>query len=139
MNLASCQIPNPQGLHSLVEYALPFKSEKVNDHFNYELCNALKAKDGRLFSIKILPEFNNDTRSLLDSVGSIRIEIAEIRENDFMLFRIAFADTVKAKDDLSREVLYKLTKGLIWLRVIDDYDLLQLEFKHENRCYSIKA
>lgn len=137
MELASLKIASPQGIHALSEYVLPFNVESIGNHFNYR--SQVKAKDNRVFSIKISPNYSNGTLSLLDITGSARVEISEVRENDFMKYRIAYCDTVTSQEDLGREIVFELTKALIWLKVINDFDLIQLEFKQNNRLCFIAA
>jgi hypothetical protein len=86
-----------------------------------------------------MPIYRNGSKSLLDYRGEARIEVCELRPNDFMKYRVVYSNVCESKLDLGRDVLSELNEALIHLNVLNEYDLMNLEFRENNRKCLIAA
>lgn len=86
-----------------------------------------------------MPIYRSGTTSLLDKSGAVRIELCEIRENDWMLYRLAYTNTIKSNRNLGSEVISDLSNALARLGLISRFKELRLEFHQDNALRSISA
>jgi hypothetical protein len=91
------------------------------------------------YQIRIMPIYRTGTTSLLDNAGSARVEICEIRKNDWALYRLAYTNVVKSSRNLGLQVLIELSDALTQLNLTSRYKELRLEFKQNNALRSISG
>lgn len=109
---------------------------KKGGYTNYQCTVSGHSKQ---YQLSIMPIYRAGTSSLLDKSGSVRIEICEIRKNDWMLYRLAYTNIVKSNRNLGSDVVYELSNALARLGLISRYKELRLEFKEDNALRSISA
>jgi hypothetical protein len=91
------------------------------------------------FQIRIMPIYRSGTTSLLDNAGSARVEICEIRKNDWALYRLAYTNVVKSSRQLGQQVLSELSDALTQLNLTGRYKELRVEFEQDNALRSISG
>ncbi|ELA9367526.1 hypothetical protein QUN99_003416 [Vibrio parahaemolyticus] len=108
-----------------------------NGHIMYAA--QLWDEQGTCYELKILPIYRLGTNSIMALSGSARIEICELRENDWMLYRLAYTNTVESKRDLAQAVANEIRDALERIRVIGQLEPLEINFRENGIKRSITA
>lgn len=112
---------------------------KVIDHGTHSTYKSIFRANGKVYELKVLPIYRAGTYSMLDMKGSARVEICEKTKNDWVQYRLAYTNLVKANFDLGRSITSEINKALIQLNIMNEFDAIRVEFEEKNALRTIAA
>lgn len=118
-------------------HKVTLQTSENNGHMTYAA--QLWSEEGKCYELKILPIYRMGTKSLMEHSGFARVEICEMRENDWMLYRLAYMNMVTCKRDLTQSVANEVREALEQIHVINDFEPLTIEFRENGIQRSIHA
>lgn len=124
----------PTVAHVLPTFSLTLEVKEQSNHCLY---TSIFEANGKKFELKILPIYRKGTFSILESSGSARVEICEIRKNDWVQYRLAYTNIVEASNDLGRCVAREINAAFVQLHIIKEYETTNVEFNENNTLRSI--
>ncbi|NGZ68928.1 hypothetical protein G6Z92_18605 [Vibrio aestuarianus subsp. cardii] len=99
----------------------------------------LWSEEGKCYELKILPIYRLGTDSLMSVSGSARIEICEMRKDDWMLYRLVYTNIVECRRDLAQGVANEIRDALEQIQVIGQLEPLEINFRENGIKRSITA
>ncbi|EII5635340.1 hypothetical protein LHO91_003532 [Vibrio cholerae] len=117
----------PNVLPQLEIHKITLQTTEKSGHIAYNA--QFWSEQGKCYELKLLPIYRKGTTSLMDFAGSVRIEICEIRKDDWMLYRLAYTNLVECKHDLAKNVAQEIRNALEQINVIAALAPLQIEFR----------